>query len=115
MNVIISARHGALPESIRGLASNRLQRLTRYEPRLAEAEVAFDVEHGQPCVEARLSVPGAGVVVANGGGETFENALRQMVDRLGRQLRRRRDRRRDHRAASLGEMTAAEAGRSETP
>lgn len=111
MNVIISTRHCSPPESIRGLATERMQRLTRYEPRLAEAEVAFDIDHGEHCIEARLSVPGAGVVVADAQGETFEAALSRVFDRLSRQLRRRRDRRRDHQAASLSELAVAQTGR----
>lgn len=115
MNVIVSARHCAPPETIRGLATARMERLLRYEPRLAEAEVALDMEHGRPSVEARLSVRGAGVVVANAEGETFEAALGRTADRLGRQLRRRRGRRRDHRAASLGEVAADPTGSPESP
>ncbi|MFW6079571.1 MAG: ribosome hibernation-promoting factor, HPF/YfiA family [Gemmatimonadota bacterium] len=115
MNVIISARHCEPPESIRDLAATRMQRLARYEPRLREAEVAFDVDHGERRVEARLSVPGTEIVVADAAGETFEEALGRVADRLRRQLRRGRERRRDHQGTSLTEFVAARAGGADSP
>lgn len=110
MKVIISARHCSPPTAVRELAESRIRRLQRYEPRIGDAEVAFDEDHGEPVVEARVSVHGGGTVVADATGETFEAAVRRMVDRLGRQLRRRRERRRDHQAVKLSELEIARSG-----
>lgn len=107
MNVIISARHCSPSDSVRELATEQMRRLRRFEPRLAAAEVNFDHDHGENQVEARLIVAGRQTVVAHAAGETFEDAVRRTTDRLGRQLKRKRERRRDHQAVKLSRLMAA--------
>ncbi len=99
MYVTISARHRTLSDPARRYAEDRLRRLLRFEPRLLGAEVNFEAEHGVHQVEARLSVPGAPAILAQGRGEAPRVALDRAVERLGRQLKRRRERRRDPRSA----------------
>lgn len=97
MNVIINARHCTPPKSVKDRARVRVRRLSRFEPRVGDAEISFEVDHGEHRVEARLSVAGRPTVIARSGGETFDAALGLTVDRLGRQLRRKRSRRHDRR------------------
>ena len=106
MNVSITTRHCSVSERTRNEATERLQRLQRYEPRLANAEVQFDDDHGTKQVETRIFVAGSHSIVAHGSGDTFRSALDRSIDRLTRQLKRRRERVREHKAPKLSEGSA---------
>ena len=103
MNVSVTTRHCSVSERTRAEAAERLQRLQRYEPNVAEAEVEFDDDHGTKQVETRIFVAGSHSIVAHGSGDTFRTALDRSIDRLTRQLKRRRERVREHKAPKLSE------------
>lgn len=111
MNVSITTRHCSVSERTRTQAAERLQRLQRYEPNVAEAEVEFDDDHGTKQVETRIFVAGSHSIVAHGSGDTFRTALDRSIERLTRQLKRRRERVREHKAPKLSEVAATEAWR----
>jgi ribosome-associated translation inhibitor RaiA len=71
---------------------------------VATAEVEFDDDHGMKQVETRIFVAGSHSIVAHGTGDTFRTALDRSIDRLTRQLKRRRERVRDHKAPKLSEL-----------
>ena len=95
MNVTISARHCEIPETLRAVTEERVHRLARYNPRLAAAEVTYEVERVNHGVEIRLGVDGEPPLVARGTGTDFRAALARGLDRATRQLRRLRVRRID--------------------
>lgn len=92
MNVTINALHCSIPNRLRTTAFERMERLTRFHPRLADAHVTFDRDAGAPEVEARLAVDGARPLVARAAADSFERALERVSDRLERQLKRTRAR-----------------------
>jgi ribosomal subunit interface protein len=91
MNVAISARHCEIPDSLRLETTKRVERLTRYNPRLGDAEVTYELERADHEIEIRLSVPGAEPVIAKATGPDFRAALDRGLDRASRQLRRVRE------------------------
>lgn len=101
MNVNFTARHCNVPQRLRVTAQERIERLQRYEPRVNDALVEFDSDHGNKQVETRIFVAGSHSIIAHGSGETFRTALDQSLDRLTRQLKRRRERVRDHKGVKL--------------
>ena len=106
MQVSITTRHCNVPERTRLEAEERINRLQRFEPRLEDAIVEFDDDHGTKQVETRIFLAGSHSIVAHGSGETFRTALDRSIDRLTRQLKRRRDRVREHKAPKLSEVHA---------
>lgn len=112
MNVRIATRHCSVSEQTRTQAQERVLRLQRLEPRLLNAEIEFDDDHGTKQVETRVFVSGSHSIVAHGSGDTFDTALDQSMDRLTRQLKRRRERVREHEAPKLSELQAANVWRS---
>lgn len=102
MQVTISSPRCTVPEPVLQLADKQFRKLQRYEPRLQSADLRFDLDHGLHRVEARLSVAGAPLIVGHGTGESFRTAVDRVIDRLSRQLRRRRERRIDPRSAAGG-------------
>lgn len=110
MYVTISGRHCAVPEPVRRHAAERLRRLTRFEPRAVGAEANFEVVHGVYVVEARFIVAGGRPVIARGAGDGFRAALDRTAERLGRQLKSRRERRRAQRAPAPAKRLAPAGG-----
>lgn len=96
MRVQIAARHCEIPDTVRDRTEDQLGKLSRYEPRLAGAEVVFEVEKHRKKVDAILRVDREEPVLASGEGEEFREAVDQMVDRLSRMLRRRRKQMKDY-------------------
>lgn len=85
-----------------------MTRLTRYDERLASAEVVFDEEKHNRRVEAVLSLDGAPPVVARAEGPEFRVALDRVVDRLGRMLRKSRAQFTEHQGPRLTEEARPE-------
>ena len=96
MQVNITARHCNVPNGIRAHAEEKLQRIQRYEPRVDNALIEFDNDHGDRHVETRVYVAGSHSIVAHASGDTFRSALDRSLERLTRQLKRRRERSRDY-------------------
>jgi len=106
MDVRISARHCTITETTRDFARKRVERMTRFEPRTAVAEILFSEENAFKHVEIRMSVPGGAQMHARGEADTFRSALDRAAERLERQMRRRRTRNTDRRATPATEMMA---------
>lgn len=100
MNVMINARHCEIADSLRERVESRLRELSRYNPKLAGAEVTFEINGSEHAVEARLGVHGTEPVIAHGAGADFRRAFDSAADRLVRQLKRKRERRVRHRKAA---------------
>jgi len=105
MRVQIVARRCEIPSSLRARAEEQVQKLSRFDPRVSSAEVVFEEERHLKKAEGILAVDRATPVVAQGQGTEFGAALDQMVERLSRILRRRRDQVVDHQAPKLSEVT----------
>ena len=103
MRVQISSPHTDVPDVVMDKTQEQLEKLVRYDPGLRAAEVFFDSTKRKKSVEAVLHIDGEEPKVATGKGDSFQAALDQLIDRLGRMLRRRRAQRRDHQAPKLSE------------
>lgn len=92
MEIRIITRHTSINDSLRERARERVEQLSRYEPRMTSAEVCFHADHGACRVEIRTQGTGGSTIVAHGSGANFRAALDAAADRIARQLRRRRER-----------------------
>lgn len=108
MRVQITERHCDVPDDVLERTNEQLTGLVKYEPRASAADVVFEEEKLTRAVEVIIHVDGAEQVVAHGAGTEFRAALDQVVDRLRRQLRKQRQRRRDHQAPPLAESMGGE-------
>ncbi len=110
MQVTYSSPRCTVPEPVLRLAEDQFRKLKKYETRLHSADLRFDIDHGLHRVEARLTVTGSSLIVAHGTGDSFRTAVDKIVDRLSRQLRRRRERRHDVRAVGGSKDLSAAGG-----
>ena len=97
MEVTISALHGTFPDSLAEHAERLARRLDRYPLKAASLSIYFEKVSGIRTAEARLSRAGGPPLIAHGSGPTYRNALNQAIDRVERQIKRSRDRRRQSR------------------
>jgi ribosomal subunit interface protein len=85
-----------VPSTVVTRMEEQLEKLLRYHPRVSVAEVVFETEKHLKKVEAVVKVDRQEPMVAGGEGVEFKEAVDQMVDRLGRMLRRKRSQKKDH-------------------
>ncbi len=98
MDVTITARHCTVADSVRQRATERVARLSKYQPRASAGDVIFDEDGSVRRAEIRIAVDGAPIRVAKADGETFQVALDRAVQKVARQLKREREKRVDHQA-----------------
>jgi len=96
MRIQMAARHCDVPSTVLTRTEEQLEKLLRYHPRVSVAEVVFETEKHLKKVEAVVKVDRQEPMVAGGEGVEFREAVDQMVDRLGRMLRRKRSQKKDH-------------------
>jgi len=113
MQVTITARNCKVNENLRGWIEEQLLHLKRFEPRALRLEVTLLEEKNGCRVEALATVARAGMLHAEAGAEDFRSAVDRVVEKLARQLRKGRSRRREHQgnpplsgAASISEDEA---------
>jgi ribosomal subunit interface protein len=102
MEVTITARHCTIPDSLRDQTERMLRRFQRIHTRATSAIACFETEAFEKNVEIRLHVGGGPPLIAHASGPTFRAALERTVDRLDRQVKRRRDRWVQRRSATAG-------------
>jgi ribosomal subunit interface protein len=98
MDVRITTRRATVGEAFLRKAEERVRKLARYEPRILAVALTVDEDRGRVTVEARADVPGAPPMVASSQADSSRAALDQTIQKLQRQLRRRRKKRLDHKA-----------------
>ena len=90
MEISLSVRHGEAPEAVKEYAREEVAGLTKWFARLVGADVTLSQEGHRHIVEVRLS--GAhDVHVASAEATDFRLAIDETIDRLRRQLKKRKE------------------------
>ncbi len=108
MEVRITSRHTTLSESLRTRTEELLSKLSKFDARASVVEVVFHEGKNSKRVEGILHIDRSDPIVATGKGDDFNEALSQVNDRLGRQLRKLRAQAKDHQGPSLAEALSKE-------
>lgn len=108
MRVQVTTRHCDVPNDVLERTESQIRSLAKYQARASAADVVYSEEKLSRKVEVIVHIDGAESVVAHGEGTEFRTALDEVVERLSRQLRRQRERRRDHKAPPLSEGASGE-------
>jgi ribosomal subunit interface protein len=98
VRVQITERHCEIPSETRQRAEAQIASLAKYSPRASAADVVFVGEKLDRVVEIIVHIDGGDPIVARASDADFRSALDKAVDRLGRRLRKQRERRTDHQA-----------------
>lgn len=86
MNVMITARHGDIPDVLRERAAQIMERLERLSHRPTSAHVTFDSEGPKASCEIVLNAARGAVHVARAAADDHRTALDRAEAKLRRQL-----------------------------
>ena len=104
MNVIIEARHMAVTEAIRAHVKSKVERLPRYYDGIGSVEVILDVEAEHTVVEIVVKARRKATFVATHRDRDLYAGFDQCLAKIVEQLRRHKDKVRNHQGASLSEI-----------
>lgn len=112
MQIIVSGRNVEIAEALRAHIDEQFRRLNRFEPKISKVEVTLTEEKKNRIVEALLSVDGAAPIHGRAQTGDFRSAIDRLIDKLSRQLKKNRSRRRAHKApaADLAPAPGEEGG-----
>ncbi len=109
MNINIKARHMDVTDAIRTHVESKIERLPRYYDGIQSVEVVLDVEAEHMVVEMVVSAKRKSTFVATHRDPDLYAGVDQCLAKIVEQVRRHKDKVRDHRGVSLSQ-TVPEAG-----
>jgi putative sigma-54 modulation protein len=114
VQVNISARHGHLSGDTQDKIAEKAEKLRRLFDRVMAIEVIVDLEHREtPSVELRVSAEHVDDFVAIETSSGIMAALDGAIRKAEQQLRKHKERRRDHRSQPLGRFEPREGPEAE--
>ena len=93
MRVQIATRGSSVPEDVQARAVDQIQKLERFDSEVLSADLVFEEVRHLRKVEAIVSIANSEPMVVTGEKEEWLSAVDELVERLGRMLRRHRERR----------------------
>lgn len=91
MNVEVSIPHSSYPSTVRDTVMNRLEGLDRYFDRVQSIRAVLDLDHDQHRVELVANAPRGRVLVVDSKAPSLSQALDESIDRMGRALRKQKE------------------------
>ncbi|MEO0652045.1 MAG: ribosome-associated translation inhibitor RaiA [Planctomycetota bacterium] len=95
MNIEISIPHGSYPASIRSQIEEKLEGLDRFDERTQNLKVILDKDNVEHRVELIATRAGGPVLVVDSKADSLSKALDEAIDRIGRAMRKRREKETD--------------------
>lgn len=111
----VTARHGHVSDEIRAYALKKAEKLTRFHDRITRIQVLLDDPKGEREVEMIAHVEAGGTMVARERAGAFNEAIDLLVEKLERQLKRDKERLKDHRVEGGKGLPPVDAPTSDTP
>ncbi len=104
MNIVVKARHMDVTDAIREYVETKAAKLNRFYDNVHSIEVTLDIEADQPSVEIIVSAKRKNVFVASHRGPDMYACVDQCMHKISEQLRRHKDRVRDHQGPTHREV-----------
>jgi putative sigma-54 modulation protein len=111
VTIEFKGRHDNITERMQAHAAKKLARLAHYQDRLLRIEVVADHAHSNPEVELIAHQRRGAPVVAKGRGATFAATIDLLVAKLDAQLRKQKEKRKDHKVPNGKQVRSAAAPR----
>jgi putative sigma-54 modulation protein len=96
LNITVNARHMEITDAIRAYAQDKASKLDRYLGRIISAEIIIGLDGGSPMVEVVVTAPHNNKFVATHRGPDMYGCIDTAVHKVEEQLRRHKDKVRDH-------------------
>ncbi len=105
LNIEITGRHVELSDKVRGYAAEKASRLERYNDRIQRVEVVVQAEpEDRHKVELVISIAGGAALVSQSNEPSVFAAIDLVVDKAERQLKKHKEKLKDHRVKKTGEV-----------
>ena len=114
MQIKISARHGHLSDDTQQFIREKVQKLPHYFERLTSIEVTVDLKPNQNVVELLVSAEHKHDFVARETAAEVLAGVDMVIDKLGEQLRRYKEKIQDHRRTPSAAEGSNRAQRQES-
>lgn len=86
MEIIVTVRHGEVPEALRARAEQVVAHLAKLAHRPTAGHVTFAVEHQRATAELRLTAARGVIYIASAEAADHRTALDRVASKLRRQL-----------------------------
>lgn len=109
MTIEFKGRHDHISPRMREHAGRKLSKLGRYNDRVARIEVVADRAHEAPEVELIVHMRRGKPLVAKDRADTFASTIDLLVEKMEKQLKRQKEKRKDHKgtgAKGTGKVAA---------
>ncbi len=111
VTIEFKGRHDHITERMQAHAVKKLTRLARYSDRLLRIEVVADHAHKNPEVELIAHQRKGAPLIAKDRGTSFAATIDLLVDKLEVQLRKQKEKRKDHKNPDAKAVRAKAASR----
>ena len=102
MNIVVEARHMEVTDAIRRYIESKAAKLSRYYDNIRSAEVVLGMEADQPMMEIIVQAGRKTAFVASARDEDMYACIDRCLHKVIEQLRRYKDRVRDHKGTPHG-------------
>jgi putative sigma-54 modulation protein len=96
LEIEFKGRHDTISERMRGHATKKIARLSRYNDRVLRIEVVTDKAHENPEVELIAHMRRGAPVIAKERGDSFSSTIDLVVEKLEKQLKKQKEKLKDH-------------------
>lgn len=103
IEVDVRARHEPVSDRMRDHAIRKVARLYRYNDRVTRIEIVAEHPHEAPEVEILVHLRRGAPLVARQRGLTFSAAVDALVEKMERQLKKQKEKLKDHKAGGRRE------------
>ncbi|MBL9077123.1 MAG: ribosome-associated translation inhibitor RaiA [Planctomycetes bacterium] len=114
VTIEFKGRHDHITERMQAHAARKLARLARFQDRLVRIEVVADHAHKNPEVELIVHQRRGAPLVAKDRGTSFSATIDLLVDKMEAQLRKLKDKRKDHKVQNGKELRSGARGAAGT-
>lgn len=104
VTIEFKGRHDHISERMQAHALKKLARLARYGDRLLRIEIVADHAHKNPDVEIIAHQRRGAPLVAKDRSTSFSATIDILVDKMEKQLRKQKEKRKDHKVADAKEV-----------
>ncbi len=111
VTIEFKGRHDHISARMQSHAVKKLEKLGRYNDRVARIEVVADHAHESPEVELIVHMRRGKPMVAKDQGETFSATIDALVSKMEKQLKKQKEKRKDHKIPGAKGAAPARAAR----
>ena len=104
VSIEVVSRHQRVSEKTRAFAMEKAQRLSRYNDRIASVQVLLDEEHSEFLTEIVVCVDSGSTLVSKATATGYRASMDAAIEKLERQLKRDKEKRRNHKHDPLPEQ-----------